>query len=1049
MKETISKIREIDFTAREIDVISCILNIKGSKKISQFLSISNRTVEGYILNIMRKMRTNSQEGIKDFVESSEELPVLISHYNNLAIKAFFIKKLRDIAYASTRPKNSIVLDNNSDVLVAIREYLSEAKIIINKEKPLNGESYQLVAISKEYVRRIINGEKFSSVIFICLDSEIGEMELKNFQHITFIDCSDHAKIYHAVFRIIEILNTDSSISKHIAEFERYRNNIITQNRIRFSNNKEGFHREAISGINSISRVLNKNLVLLSIIFIIAFTSIIWINIGNSGRKIFMEHKSIVSSNFAIPNSTILLQRRGLIKKISSQINISKEIGVIALVGRGGAGKTILARDYARGQASKIIWEINAETRASIISSFEQLAFALCVDIKEKQDLTKLLKQHKPEQREKQLLLFVQDRLKENNNWLLIYDNVESFGKIKEYFPYNYNAWGKGKIIITTRDINIKNNTYIDDQNIIQVDSLNEEEKHQLFSNIMGDYLKNHDKESTEKFMEQIPPYPLDISLAAYYIRDTNITYEGYLEYIREANKMLAQEQESIMQDANEYTKTRYGIITLSAQHILSKSKSFENLLLLISLLDSQKIPKDLLLEISDRKTLNDFVRELRRHSFVLDNGNESNDSISLHRDTQSVTSSYMLSIFAKTREKKILSTLLYGIEGYISKLVEFEEILKLKELQTHTEIFLNNIQNKAIKKSELGRIKAALGIIYYHLGYDEKAKELLEISINDIEKNKIEAGWTLTHLGAVYRKLGKDYKKSLEVLNQAVEVYKSESKDHYGAGIALTHLGNVYRTLGKLDLAKEALQESVDILLKHKDQYAATAKAIGYLGVVYREQSYLDKAKELLEESLKIYNDNPYPKNSSVYAGTLAHLAIVYRMKEEYKPAKTLLTQSIEVYKTIRPESHPDIDRNILNLGIIEGELGHYKSSKTLLDTALKNYEKNYGVNHIETGKVLNHFGRFYILNSEFDNALTSLNRAKEILGPNNHPEYYRSWELLGDAYSKMLELKMFKSFSQRDLEEEIAACYNNAYQISISQFPNDSSSVKRIQGKL
>jgi DNA-binding CsgD family transcriptional regulator len=512
MKETISKIREIDFTAREIDVISCILNIKGSKKISQFLSISNRTVEGYILNIMRKMRTNSQEGKKDFVESSEELPVLISHYNNLAIKAFFIKKLRDISYSSTKPKYSIIFDDkdNSDTLGAIREYLSDAKITINREKSSSGEFYQLVAISKEYVRRIINGEKFPNVIFICLDSEIGEMELKNFQHITFIDCSEQVRIYNTVFRIMEILNTDASISKHVAEFERYRNNIITQNKIRFSNTREGFHREAINGINSISRVLNKNFVILSIIFVIAFTSIIWINIGNSGRKIFMEHKSVVSSNFAIPNSTILLHRTSLIKKISSQLDISKEINIVALVGRGGAGKTILARDYARLQTAKIIWEINAETPGSIISSFEQLAFALCIDIKEKQDLTKLLKQHKPEQREKQLLLFVQDRLKENNNWLLIYDNVESFGKIKEYFPYNYNAWGKGKIIITTRDINIKNNTYIDDQNIIQVDSLSEEEKHQLFSNIMGDYLKNHDKISTAKFIEQIPPYPLDI-----------------------------------------------------------------------------------------------------------------------------------------------------------------------------------------------------------------------------------------------------------------------------------------------------------------------------------------------------------------------------------------------------------------------------------------------------------------------------------------------------------------------------------------------------------
>ena len=64
-------INGINLTQREVDVISCIINVRGTKKIATILSISLRTVERHIHNIMLKSRCNSQEGIKDFVEKSE------------------------------------------------------------------------------------------------------------------------------------------------------------------------------------------------------------------------------------------------------------------------------------------------------------------------------------------------------------------------------------------------------------------------------------------------------------------------------------------------------------------------------------------------------------------------------------------------------------------------------------------------------------------------------------------------------------------------------------------------------------------------------------------------------------------------------------------------------------------------------------------------------------------------------------------------------------------------------------------------------------------
>ena len=69
--QEISQINSIIFTPREIDIISCIIHVRGVKKIASILNISPRTVEGYIKNISMKISSNSQEGIKDFVEKSK------------------------------------------------------------------------------------------------------------------------------------------------------------------------------------------------------------------------------------------------------------------------------------------------------------------------------------------------------------------------------------------------------------------------------------------------------------------------------------------------------------------------------------------------------------------------------------------------------------------------------------------------------------------------------------------------------------------------------------------------------------------------------------------------------------------------------------------------------------------------------------------------------------------------------------------------------------------------------------------------------------------
>ncbi|KDO02263.1 tetratricopeptide repeat protein [Rickettsia tamurae] len=160
-------------------------------------------------------------------------------------------------------------------------------------------------------------------------------------------------------------------------------------------------------------------------------------------------------------------------------------------------------------------------------------------------------------------------------------------------------------------------------------------------------------------------------------------------------------------------------------------------------------------------------------------------------------------------------------------------------------------------------------------------------------------------------------------------------------------------------------------------------------------------------------------------------------MVGQYHKAKDLLEESTEIYKSIRPQDHPDIGRNTLNLGIIYGELKEEKNAKAFLEKSLEDYERNYGSEHIETGKVLNHLGRFYTLAQEYQKAENVLNSAKQILKRHSHPEYYRSQELIGD-----INKALFKT-------ETAKQNYLEALELAKKYFPQDSANIKRITKKL
>lgn len=888
--QQINQINGIIFTAREIDVISCILNVRGSKKIADILSISPRTVEGHIKNILTKIASNSQESIKDFVERSPQLILVKRHYIDLLINRLFLSQIAKVA----------VILKNRDISCSVNYVINEKlEYIIGCLKLANinvsHKAYQnhissnqktIEILTEEHLLQLKQGVKFDNIILICFDKEVSDDFLQKFSRVHIIDCFHNDQMYSAIFKIIELLAPNIDLSDSISNFNREKNNVINL-KIDLITKSLDTDQEKIQQKLTIKKVMITSLILIALVGTVLLAYIL-INKGYKGY-----HSSVISNNFLLPNKKLLLERKIITDNLDKIFAKPHKVNIAVLIGVGGSGKTTIARYYASNKTSSIVWEINAETKKSISLSLEGLAYALCSNNADKQELRSILDIKDFTKKDKQLLLFTQKQLKSFPNWLIIYDNIESFKDVFEYFPYNAESWGRGKVIITTRDATIKNSDYIDNMNVINVGEINKKEKLELFKSITNDspQLQTYNQALTEQFLENIPSFPLDISTAAHYLKDTGIDYNKYLEEIKVPKKEFTKLQISVLQDVNQYTKTRYNIISLTLQKIIKANPEFYDLILLIALLDSQDIPEELLSLYKNQYVASSFLRNLKKNSLItniqyqINNKKDMNNlaTFSIHRSTQNNILADIINSLSFIQRQEHVSSILTDIQSYILKQIDLENSTGLKNLIRHCDALLS--KQSLLDKDDLTSINNDLGIIYYYLGQDKQAKDILERNL-DVNKQDQETALILTHLGAIYRKIGQNYQIAIDYLEKAIAIYDNISPKSVRKGLALTHLGNTYRTLGKFQNATEALQKSANIYHDQPGYYAGEARALGYLGVAYREQCDLVKAKNLLEQAISLYNKEQYPRYSSVYAGTLAHLAITYRMMEQYYKAK-------------------------------------------------------------------------------------------------------------------------------------------------------------------
>lgn len=461
----------------------------------------------------------------------------------------------------------------------------------------------------------------------------------------------------------------------------------------------------------------------------------------------------IPKHFLEPSSAI-----DEIEKALQQKN-EKYNPIVNLIGYGGAGKTSLAHYYGKNHQEKfdVVFGLNAETNQTLISSFQALAYEL-IDIEKtnkiepdtrlKIELDNILKRS-PREREKQLTGFIKSLLIKRKNWLLVFDNIENFDLIDDLHIHESILWGRGNIIVTARDTSPEEGSKHGKN--IELKEVTDDYKYNLFIKIItNDQNISLPSEKTEKirgFLKKIPSWPLDIALAACYIKNkikNNIgsdienieekelseVLDTYIQNLNQCSDEFTQQQIRDLQKIGKvkYNKTRHTIITLSLKEMINKNSDFKHLLLFICLLDSQNIPLDLLKKYRN-KDIDDFVIALKEQGLVT---NLHNHTLSVHREIQAYGLSYLLSlqniIDIKPQERAFKE--FYFVERVNN--FEISHIL-LPQLKTYK---INILKHKILETDEINPIiDFIIGDIYLNVFRQFiDAKKYLD---NLIEENQI------------------------------------------------------------------------------------------------------------------------------------------------------------------------------------------------------------------------------------------------------------------------------------------------------------------------
>ena len=315
-----------------------------------------------------------------------------------------------------------------------------------------------------------------------------------------------------------------------------------------------------------------------------------------------------------PRNPNFIGREEYLERLHQELNSGKLAAVMqAIAGLGGIGKTQLALEYSYryGSEYNVIWWVRSEQEETRLGDLQALGQALG--------------QSRSGMEVSQSITATLAWLDRNDNWLLVFDNVEHPSHIRDLLP----KARRGHIIITSR--------YAAWQEVAQTVSLTLWSRGEAIS-YLSQRTRQQNDTAAAAIAEALGYLPLALVQAAAYIEETGCSFADYLELFQ-AHPAETLRLRPAASDAEKVIAT---IWEIAFQRVAETNPRAVELLNLFAFLPPDRIPRRLLTgqanrlpvslaeTVQDPFVLNTAITVLRSYSLI----DTTEDSFSVHRLVQ-------------------------------------------------------------------------------------------------------------------------------------------------------------------------------------------------------------------------------------------------------------------------------------------------------------------------------------------------------------------------------------------------------------------------------
>jgi len=757
---------------------------------------------------------------------------------------------------------------------------------------------------------------------------------------------------------------------------------------------------------------------------------------------------------------------------------------VAICGLGGIGKTqtVVQYTYLYSHEYKFVFWVTADSEGSIISGYVNVAKLLDLPLKNDSD-------------QKLIVSAVLNWFKNNENWLLVFDNADDPSVLRNLMPLN----SKGHILFTSRAPLFEE---LGATSQIEMDKMLPDEARKFFIKRTGrKNLKPSELKALDELTSELDYLPLAMEQAGAYIRKIECSFEDYLSSYKISGLKLL-ERSRISTD--KYPKSVATTWILNFENIKKDSKVSAEILFVSAFLNPSKIPVDIFIKgakelgplissaLENIESLPVILYEsfepIRQYSLITRDVN--NYTYDIHRLVQAVLRDGMDETTQRIWVERTVKALncafpeieynnwdlcdkllphIQTCEKYIKKWnMETKEFAKLlnstgnylyeRARFKECELYFNSsfdIRKKILDSThpDIAESMTDLAALYVFQGRYSEAEPLikraLEIREIVLGPEHPDTAASLNILAGTYNSQGR-YSEAEPFFKRALEIReKALGSEHPDTAISLDNLAGIYRSQGRYPEAEKLLKRALEINEKiFGSEHPNTALSLDNLSVLYQSLGKYSEAESFSKHALDIYEicSGPEHPDTSI---SLCNLAMCYTSQGKYPEAELLLKRAQEIDEIVLGSEHPGTATTLNNLATLYQSQGKYSEAEPLFKRVLKIREKVLGSEHPDTALSLNNLAGTYKFQGRYSEAEPLLKRAQEIdenvLG-SEHPSTATTLNNLATLYQSQGKYSEAESLLKRALEiqEKIFGSEN----ISVVSSLNNLATTYATQGK-